>query len=95
ALEGADVVMALRLQLERMRANYLPSLREYTRLYCITRERLGLAKPDVLLMHPGPVNRGVELAADLVENAPSAVEEQVTNGVAVRMALLYLMLGGE
>jgi aspartate carbamoyltransferase catalytic subunit len=95
ALEGADVVMALRLQLERMRANYLPSLREYTRLYCITRERLARAKPDVLLMHPGPVNRGVELAPDLVENAPSVIEEQVTNGVAVRMALLYLMLGGE
>ncbi|TDA66898.1 MAG: aspartate carbamoyltransferase catalytic subunit [Clostridia bacterium] len=94
ALEGADVVIALRLQQERQRQGLLPSLREYAASFGLTPGRLALAKPDVLLMHPGPVNRGVELAAELVDAPCSAINRQVTNGVAVRMAVLYLLLGG-
>ena len=89
ALEGADVVMALRLQLERQRAGHLPTLREYSRMYGITRKRLELAKPDVLVMHPGPMNEGIEIDSDVAHGARSVIEEQVTNGLAVRMALLY------
>ena len=89
ALEGADVVMALRLQLERQEAGHIPTLREYSRLYGITQQRLELAKPEVLVMHPGPMNEGVEIAPEVAHGARSVVEEQVTNGVAVRMALLY------
>ena len=91
ALEDADVVMALRLQLERQKAGHLPSLREYSRMYGITRERLKLAKPDVLVMHPGPMNEGVEIDPDVAHGARSVIEEQVANGVAVRMALLYML----
>ena len=89
ALEGAHVVMALRLQLERQKAGHLPSLREYSRLYCITPKRLSLARPDVLVMHPGPMNEGIEIDPEVAHGAQSVIEEQVTNGVAARMALLY------
>ena len=89
ALEGADVVMALRLQLERQEAGHLPTLREYSRMYGITPKRLELAKPDVLIMHPGPMNEGIEIDPEVAHGARSVIEEQVTNGVAIRMALLY------
>ena len=89
AIEGADVVMALRLQTERQRDGHLPSLREYSRTYGITPDRLRLAKPDVLVMHPGPMNEGVEIDSEVAHGVKSVIEEQVTNGVAVRMALLY------
>jgi aspartate carbamoyltransferase catalytic subunit len=95
ALSGADVVMMLRLQLERQKAALFPSLREYSHLYCLNLERLSLAKPDALIMHPGPVNRGIEISAEIVEYPRSVINEQVTNGVAVRMAILYLLTGGE
>lgn len=95
ALDGADVVMALRLQLERQGAGFFPSLREYSRLWGITRERLQRAHPEVLVMHPGPVNRGVELAPDVADGLSSVILGQVTNGVAVRMAALYLLSGGK
>ncbi len=89
ALEGADVVMALRLQLERQKAGHLPSVREYSRMYGINPRRLELASPDVLVMHPGPMNEGVEIDPAVAHGTRSVIEEQVTNGVAVRMALLY------
>ncbi len=89
ALEGADVVYALRLQLERQRAGHLPSLREYSRTYGISQERMKLVRPDALVMHPGPMNEGVEIDPEVAHGARSVIEEQVTNGVAVRMALLY------
>ncbi len=94
ALAEADVVYVLRLQLERQSASYFPSLREYTELYGLNERRLALAKPDALLMHPGPMNRGVEIDSDVADGAQSVILEQVPNGVAVRMALLYLLLGG-
>ncbi len=94
ALTGADVVMTLRLQKERMQTGLIPSLREYSRLYEITSERLAWARPNALLMHPGPMNEGVEIAPDVAYGLQSRIEEQVTNGVAVRMALLYLIRGG-
>ena len=89
ALEGADVVMALRLQLERQHAGHLPTLREYSRWYGITPKRLDLANPNVLVMHPGPMNEGIEIDPEVAHGARSVIEEQVTNGVAVRMAVLY------
>ena len=89
ALEGADVVYPLRLQLERQRAGHLPSLREYSRFYGINDERLKLARKGALVMHPGPMNEGVEIEPDVAHGARSVIEEQVTNGVAIRMALLY------
>ena len=89
ALDGADVVYALRLQLERQRAGHLPSLREYSRTHGINTERLKLVNPDALVMHPGPMNEGVEIDPDVAHGARSVIEEQVTNGVAIRMALLY------
>ena len=89
ALQDADVVMALRLQTERQRAGHLPTLREYSRLYGITPQRLALAKPNALVMHPGPMNEGIEIAPEVAHGAQSVIEEQVTNGVAVRMALFY------
>lgn len=88
ALEGADVIMTLRLQLERQHAGHLPSLREYSRMYGINSRRLKLARPDALIMHPGPMNEGVEIDPDVAHGAQSVIEEQVSNGVAVRMALL-------
>lgn len=89
ALVGADVVMALRLQLERQSSGLLPSFREYSRMYGITSRRLEKAKPGVLVMHPGPMNEGVEIDSDVAHGSKSLIEEQVSNGVAVRMALLY------
>ena len=89
ALDGADVVYALRLQLERQQAGHLPSLREYSRTYGINRERLQVASPHVLVMHPGPMNEGVEIDPEVAHGTRSVIEEQVTNGVAIRMALLY------
>jgi aspartate carbamoyltransferase catalytic subunit len=93
ALRDADVVMALRIQRERMASGLLPSLREYAARYGLTRERLALAKPGALVMHPGPMNEGVEIAPDVAVSDQSGITEQVTNGVAVRMALLYLLAG--
>ncbi len=94
ALKGADVVMALRIQKERQDSGLFPSTREYARFWGLNRRRLSLAAPDVLLMHPGPVNRGVEIDSDIADGLESSIYEQVTNGVAVRMAVLYLLLGG-
>lgn len=93
ALRDADAVMALRIQQERMAGGLLPSLREYAARYGLTRERLRAAKPDVVVLHPGPMNEGVEIAADVAVDPRSRITEQVTNGVAVRMALLYLLAG--
>ncbi|MBD2085186.1 aspartate carbamoyltransferase catalytic subunit [Trichocoleus sp. ST-U3] len=96
ALQNADFVMTLRLQKERMTQHLLPSLREYHQRYGITRDRLKLCKPDVKVLHPGPVNRGVEISSDLMDDPQfSLISQQVTSGVAVRMALLYLMGGGK
>ena len=91
AVEGADVVMGLRLQLERQKAGLLPSLNEYANFFGINRRVLELAKKDALIMHPGPMNRGVEITSDVAEEPRSVINEQVTSGVAVRMALLYLL----
>ena len=93
ALRDADVVMALRIQRERMAGGLLPSLREYAARFGLTRERLALARPDALVMHPGPMNEGVEIAPDVAAGPNSVVTDQVGNGVAVRMALLYLLAG--
>lgn len=94
ALEGVDVVNMLRMQLERQSGGLVPSLDEYSSLYILTPERLKKAQPDVMVMHPGPINRGVEIASAVADGPHSVITEQVTNGVAVRMAVLYLMLGG-
>jgi aspartate carbamoyltransferase catalytic subunit len=94
AIRGADVVNVLRLQLERQQKGLFPTIREYSRIFGVNRDRLALAKEDVLLMHPGPMNRGVEIASDVADGSHSAIEEQVANGVAVRMALLYHLFGG-
>jgi aspartate carbamoyltransferase catalytic subunit len=93
ALRDADVVMALRIQRERMASGLLPSLREYAARYGLTAERLRAAQPDALVMHPGPMNEGVEIAPDVAAGTQSVITDQVTNGVAVRMALLYLLAG--
>lgn len=92
ALEGADVVMVLRLQKERMNAGLIPNTREYSRYFGINRRRMTLAKPDAIVMHPGPVNRGVELEPDVADGARSVILDQVSYGVAVRMAALYLLI---
>jgi aspartate carbamoyltransferase catalytic subunit len=93
ALEGADVVMALRIQKERMQAGLLPSLREYSRAYALNPERLARLGAQTLIMHPGPMNEGVEIWPEAVDAPNSVIEAQVTNGVAVRMALLYRLAG--
>ena len=93
AIADADAVMALRIQRERMASGLLPSLREYAARYGLTGERLARAKPDALVMHPGPMNEGVEIAPDVASGARSVITDQVANGVAVRMALLYLLAG--
>jgi len=93
AIEGADVVMALRLQSERQEGGLLPSLHEYAQMYQVTADRLAKAKPGHVLMHPGPKNEGIEIAASVAAGTNSIIEEQVTNGVAIRMALLYLLSG--
>jgi aspartate carbamoyltransferase catalytic subunit len=94
AVDGADVVMMLRIQLERMQGAFFPSLREYFNLFGMTEARLRQARPDVLIMHPGPMNRGVEIASEVADGPYSVILEQVANGVAVRMAVLYLLAGG-
>lgn len=93
ALRDADVVMALRIQRERMASGLLPSLREYAARFGLTRERLALAKPGAFVMHPGPMNEGVEIASDVAAGSQSVITDQVANGVAVRMAVLYLLAG--
>jgi aspartate carbamoyltransferase catalytic subunit len=93
-VEGADVIMMLRIQHERMQGAFFPSLREYFNVFGMTAERVGRAKPDVIIMHPGPMNRGVEIASDVADGPYSVILEQVANGVAVRMAVLYLLAGG-
>lgn len=93
SLKDADVIMTLRLQKERQQSGLLPSLREYSRLFAITPERVKLAKPNCLVMHPGPMNEGVEISPDVAVSAQSVIEQQVTNGVALRMALLYRLAG--
>ncbi len=95
ALDGADVVMPLRIQKERQEKSCIPSLREYAKLYGLDAKRLGLAKPDALVMHPGPINRGVEIQPDIADCPQSVILDQVTNGVAVRMAIMYLLSGGK
>jgi aspartate carbamoyltransferase catalytic subunit len=94
AIEWAQALNILRLQLERMQAGYIPSLREYNRVFGVTRARLERASHDVVIMHPGPMNRGVEIDSDVADGPHSVILEQVTNGVAVRMAVLYLLAGG-
>jgi len=94
AIAEVDVIMMLRLQIERQQAGLFPSLREYSRLFGLTAERMKAAKPDVLIMHPGPINRGVEIAPDVADGPYSLILNQVENGLAVRMALLYLLAGG-
>ena len=94
AIRDVDVIMVLRIQLERQNKYNLASLREYSNLFCLTTEKLKKARDDVLIIHPGPVNRGIEIALDVMEGEHSLILNQVTNGVAVRMALLYLLLGG-
>jgi aspartate carbamoyltransferase catalytic subunit len=94
AVRDADVVMMLRIQQERMQGAYFPSLREYFNLFGMTEERVRLARPDVIVMHPGPMNRGVEIASEVADGPYSVILEQVANGVAVRMAVLYLLAGG-
>ena len=93
ALSGADVVMALRIQTERLSGSRIPSAREYSATFGIDRAKLQYAKDDVIVMHPGPVNRGVELSHELTDDRPSVILDQVRNGVAIRMAVLYLLAG--
>jgi aspartate carbamoyltransferase catalytic subunit len=94
AIEWADVLNILRLQLERMKAGYIPSLREYNRFFGVSVARLEKAPRDILILHPGPMNRGVEIDSDVADGPHSVILKQVTNGVAVRMAVLYLLAGG-
>ncbi|MEE9583373.1 MAG: aspartate carbamoyltransferase catalytic subunit [Dehalococcoidales bacterium] len=94
ALYGADVVMTLRLQQERQQSGLLPSIREYVKLYQLTEARLAKAKADAIVLHPGPVNKDIEISLAVAQGPQSVINEQITNGVAVRMALLYLLAGG-
>ena len=94
ALAGADVVNVLRIQKERQHTGLFPTLDEYANLYMVNKDKLKRAREDVLVLHPGPMNRGVEIASEIADGAQSLINEQVTNGVAVRMALLFLMMGG-
>src|SRR6478752_6271079 len=94
AVRDADVIMMLRMQLERMQGAYFPSLREYFNVFGMTEARVRLARPDAIIMHPGPMNRGVEIASEVADGPFSVILEQVANGVAVRMAVLYLLAGG-
>lgn len=91
AIEGADVVMGLRIQLERQKKGLFPSVREYHKYFGVDERRMALAKPDAVIMHPGPVNRGVELSADVIDSENSVINKQVTNGVCVRMAVLNML----
>ncbi len=94
AIEWADALNVLRLQLERMQGGYIPSLREYNRVFGVTRARVERAPRDLLILHPGPMNRGVEIDSDVADGPHAVILDQVTNGVAVRMAVLYLLAGG-
>jgi aspartate carbamoyltransferase catalytic subunit len=95
ALDGADVVMLLRLQLERQSSGTFPSIREYRERFGLDLEKLAKLPENVMIMHPGPINRGIELASNVADGPHSVILEQVTNGVAVRMAVLYLLGGGD
>jgi aspartate carbamoyltransferase catalytic subunit len=95
AIREADVIMMLRIQIERQHQTIFPSLREYAQRFCLNKKNISLAKDDVLVMHPGPINRGVEISPDIADGPYSVILDQVTNGVAVRMALLYLLTGGK
>jgi len=94
AIQWADALNVLRLQLERMQAGFIPSLREYNRVFGVSRERLARAPGEIIVLHPGPMNRGVEIDSDVADGPHSVILRQVTNGVAVRMAVLYLLAGG-
>jgi aspartate carbamoyltransferase catalytic subunit len=94
ALEGADVVNVLRIQKERQQKGLFPSAREYARIFGVNKDRLALAKPDAMVMHPGPMNRGLEISPDIAYSDQSVIQEQVKNGLAIRMALLFLVLAG-
>jgi aspartate carbamoyltransferase catalytic subunit len=94
AIRDADIIMMLRIQTEREKQNIFPSLREYAQYFSLNRKNIGFARKDVLIMHPGPINRGVEISPDIADGPHSIILDQVTNGVAVRMALLYLLTGG-
>jgi aspartate carbamoyltransferase catalytic subunit len=95
AVEGADVVMMLRIQRERMQGGFFPTLREYATFYGLSTERLKRAAKDAIVMHPGPINRGVEIMGDVADGTASVILEQVRSGIAVRMAVLYLLAGGD
>src|SRR5690606_17128326 len=94
AIEWADALNVLRLQLERMEAGFIPSLREYNRVFGVTSERLARGSDDLVVLHPGPMNRGVEIDSDVADGPRALILPQVTNGVAIRMAVLYLLAGG-
>ncbi len=94
ALEDADVVMMLRIQMERQQEAFFPSIREYFRYYGLSAKRMRAAKPDAIIMHPGPINRGVEIDSDVADGPYSVILDQVTSGVAIRMAVLFLLIGG-
>lgn len=94
-IEDADVIMMLRIQLERQQRNFFPSIREYRNLYQLTKKRFARAKKNAIIMHPGPINRDVEISADLADSVKSVILKQVENGIAIRMAILYLLLGGK
>jgi aspartate carbamoyltransferase catalytic subunit len=94
AVTGADVIIILRIQRERQDAAFFPSLREYAIHYGLHSDHLNLAAPDAIVMHPGPINRGIEISSELADGSRSLILDQVTNGVAVRMAVLYLLAGG-
>ena len=93
-ISDLDVIYLLRIQLERQIENMFPSVREYSSMYCLNAERIKKAKKDVLVMHPGPMNRGVEISADVADSEKSLVTDQVASGIAIRMAILYLLIGG-
>ncbi len=95
ALDGADVIVMLRIQQERLEGALFPSIREYSQTFGLTLKTLHLARPEAIVLHPGPINRGVEIASEVADAEPSRILDQVTNGVAVRMAVLYLLSGGE
>ena len=93
ALDGADVIIMLRIQRERLEQALFPSVREYSQTFGLNLRTLALAKPDAIVLHPGPINRGVEISSEVADAEPSRILNQVTNGVAVRMAVLYLVTG--
>lgn len=94
ALTDADVIMMLRIQLERQGQSLFPSVREYSRFFGLNGKNVSLAKEDAIIMHPGPMNRGVEISSEIADGARSVILDQVNNGIAVRMAMLYLLAGG-